>query len=751
MLISEYADYGQRKCSKQGLMFISEYADYGQRKCSKQGLMFISEYADYDQIMCSRRGAEIRVIIPSITRRKRDAAVYPLLNGESCVSLLWIGITKVVLDQKLVFLASFAWIEVVSLQRTGSVGASDGFLWGNWLRSVERGADDCKLNTGRTCTNGACLSSQCHCNDGYGGKGCEMPDENECKYRPCDVFARCTNTLGSFYCSCFPGYEGDGFSCRDIDECLDPVLASKCVPNSECCNLPAHYVCKCLPGFEGEGDVKCTDIDECLNPDACGTNAQCFNLPGNYTCNCKQGFVGDPYTGGRRSIGRCVLSGSIVDEHMLGSPATDQRYSVEALAGLRGKRFISLKKLARESTAWRRSFDNVLVGSQRRFNELRREECRVITTSEEEIVSVVSAKKSIWDFEIQPSLYGDGIRGIGDDEAISLGTVWSPILRNSQISDILRSTLIFDPFRSVTGQDVTFSRLVEKVDTISPGRTDEGFFRHECPASKPSLPLWIPRPRFPAGRTKLEQVVTSGVAMAILIPCNRRKLETIDCSPKHRTALVEKRLTVMAKNIFHENHQILAPAVFRTFSDDLSPNSPRMAKMKKPVWKEKMKKGCLLSPNRPWMAKDHYTFWSVGCPLVLVLQLTSLHLALNRPALCSSWGSHPAGRCVDLNECDRPGTCPPGSICTNEIGGYSCSCPRGYTGDPYRGCVDINECHDGTNACGRDALCINRPGSYECRCPQGYEGNPQVACQGERGFLRTTQPNSRGPLTMMNF
>lgn len=41
-----------------------------------------------------------------------------------------------------------------------------------------------------------------------------LPDENECKYRPCDVFAHCTNTMGSFYCSCFPGYEGDGFECH---------------------------------------------------------------------------------------------------------------------------------------------------------------------------------------------------------------------------------------------------------------------------------------------------------------------------------------------------------------------------------------------------------------------------------------------------------------------------------------------------------------------------------------------------------
>ena len=61
-------------------------------------------------------------------------------------------------------------------------------------------ADNCRYTTGRDCKHGACLNGQCHCNDGYGGKGCDMPDDNECKYRPCDVFGYCTNTLGSFFC-----------------------------------------------------------------------------------------------------------------------------------------------------------------------------------------------------------------------------------------------------------------------------------------------------------------------------------------------------------------------------------------------------------------------------------------------------------------------------------------------------------------------------------------------------------------------
>lgn len=103
-------------------------------------------------------------------------------------------------------------------------------------------------------------------------------DENECKYRPCDVFAHCTNTLGSFSCTCFPGYAGDGLHCEgkmsvnltlgtlliiqyynysDIDECQDPSIIARCVENAECCNLPAHFACKCKPGFEGDGETQC--------------------------------------------------------------------------------------------------------------------------------------------------------------------------------------------------------------------------------------------------------------------------------------------------------------------------------------------------------------------------------------------------------------------------------------------------------------------------------------------------------------
>ena len=36
---------------------------------------------------------------------------------------------------------------------------------------------------------------------------------DECLTDPCDAYAMCTNTIGSFTCECNPGFEGNGFTC----------------------------------------------------------------------------------------------------------------------------------------------------------------------------------------------------------------------------------------------------------------------------------------------------------------------------------------------------------------------------------------------------------------------------------------------------------------------------------------------------------------------------------------------------------
>lgn len=136
--------------------------------------------------------------------------------------------------------------------------------------------------------------------------------------------------------------------------------------------------------------------------------------------------------------------------------------------------------------------------------------------------------------------------------------------------------------------------------------------------------------------------------------------------------------------------------------------------------------------------------------------------------------------CVDIDECQSQ-VCGQGSVCSNEPGGYTCQCPGGSSGDPYREgcsrprvpfscssdkpcpgsevciqedglleenvcvcqqgyrrdvngiCSDINECLESKEkpACGLNAVCKNLPGSYECKCPEGFNGNPYMVCEGK--------------------
>ncbi|CAH1986493.1 unnamed protein product [Acanthoscelides obtectus] len=84
----------------------------------------------------------------------------------------------------------------------------------------------------------------------------------------------------------------------------------------------------------------------------------------------------------------------------------------------------------------------------------------------------------------------------------------------------------------------------------------------------------------------------------------------------------------------------------------------------------------------------------------------------------------------DVNECEK-NPCGQNATCKNTPGSYVCSCKEDYTGDPYKGCEDINECVALEKPCGPHAVCQNAAPGYTCLCPQGYQGSPtpQVACE----------------------
>lgn len=85
---------------------------------------------------------------------------------------------------------------------------------------------------------------------------------------------------------------------------------------------------------------------------------------------------------------------------------------------------------------------------------------------------------------------------------------------------------------------------------------------------------------------------------------------------------------------------------------------------------------------------------------------------------------------LDINECET-NPCGPNTVCKDTVGSFVCSCKDSYTGDPFRGCVDVDECATLDKPCGAYAICENAAPGYNCLCPQGYRANPspQIACE----------------------
>ncbi|KAI3841935.1 hypothetical protein MKW92_034043, partial [Papaver armeniacum] len=69
--------------------------------------------------------------------------------------------------------------------------------------------------------------------------------------------------------------------------------------------------------------------------------------------------------------------------------------------------------------------------------------------------------------------------------------------------------------------------------------------------------------------------------------------------------------------------------------------------------------------------------------------------------------------------------CKNNTVCSNapDNPGYRCACEKGYEGNPYLGCQDINECEDeNNNPC--YGTCTNTLGGYNCSaCPEGSIGD----------------------------
>eukprot|EP00095_Tigriopus_kingsejongensis_P012598 maker-scaffold642_size120736-snap-gene-0.27 protein:Tk12598 transcript:maker-scaffold642_size120736-snap-gene-0.27-mRNA-1 annotation:"GH13743" len=531
-------------------------------------------------------------------------------------------------------------------------GVPDCYRGSDEANSQIKCTKDCLYTTGRHCQHGACLDSQCYCNDGYGGKGCDMPDTNECKYRPCDVFGYCTNTLGSFFCSCNEGYEGDGFHCKDIDECQIPELANTCVQNAECCNLPAHYVCKCKPGFEGDGKVECRDIDECLTNQVCGINTLCINTHGNFSCECLPGFHGNPHDG-------CVdIDECRTNPCGIGAKCTNLlgNYQCQCPAGLSGDPYQGACQAQVAPSVSQQGCNAQSCGQnalcQRSSNGLICT-CREGFTGDPKIscVDINECQSS--------SLYQCGVGAICINQ--------------------------------------------------SPG------YRCECPAG------YNGDGRFACEPVKVRTTCSSD------FDCTNNA----QCLPNGSCA---------CRKGFQPNGVLC-----QDIDECQSTENPCGANSI-----------CL---NVPGDYECQCIAPLVGTPPEQPCRDPCLEVNCGQRASCQivkseafciceeGWAYNPkeiSSGCLDIDECDKSisptGKCGVNAICSNSPGSFNCVCAKGFNGDPYIGCFDIDECAENRFICGREALCTNQVGSYSCQCYNGGQYDPSsLSCQEKRRSCQSDQ------------
>lgn len=551
----------------------------------------------------------------------------------------------------------------------------------------------CKMVNGKpkcTCVTGFGKRDE-DCSSGICKESCDDIDECITKKGVCHPLAKCKNSAGAYLCSCPSYLHGDGKTkCEDINECASNKHTCN-TTTSICVNLDnamseETYECQCKPGFSRVPDSKkCVDTNECLQAELnkCPPNSKCINTEGGFHCDCEDGFE-------LSSANTC----DNIDECTRIKPCGLNTICSDT-----------------EGSYQCRCVEGYARDPENKDNCIDVDECKKPNSC-----SHLSHGKCVNTPGNYSCVCSEGFQLVGDhcediDECSSAAN--SNVCHNSSRCTNTIGSFTCDclpGFRTLSdGSCEEANECLEGTDRCKKinGPNSECFslpvgYGCTCPPgfqqdpSSPAVCVDINECDTGANNCTGTGVDCFNIPGSFRCACKAGfRLENGVCVDIDECVNAEKHSPLcrpgQCKNTPGSYICVCPPGYDDSTQDCIDINE------------------CKLSALNP-----------------LAAQCGSAGECVNTPGSykCKcpkGYTQNPlTGLCEDINECAFANACQKG-ICTNTEGSYLCMCRLGYT-LVGGACVDLNECVEDPNRCGKptEGVCVNLEGKFECRCNPGY-------------------------------